>query len=271
MKIYQVDAFSETPFKGNPAGVCVLDHLTADSWMQNMAMEMNLSETAFVIQQAEGFGLRWFTPKTEVSLCGHATLAAAHILWEQAILPPDEEARFHTQSGLLVARRVHDWIEMDFPARRVSQVEPQPGINRALGVSPRFTGRRESPKGNSYLIEIEAEETVVNLRPDLAALAHTDARTAIVTCRSVHPDYDFVSRFFAPAIGINEDPVTGSAHCYLAPYWAERLGKPDLIGFQASKRSGLVGCRLEGDIVHLRGKAVTVIKGEALDPSSAVE
>jgi PhzF family phenazine biosynthesis protein len=121
------------------------------------------------------------------------------------------------------------------------------------------------------LIEVEAEETVVNLQPDLAALAHTDARTAIVTCRSAHPDYDFVSRFFAPAIGIHEDPVTGSAHCYLAPYWAERLGKPDLIGFQASQRSGLVGCRLEGEIVHLRGKAVTVIKGEALDPSSAPE
>ena len=270
MRIYQVDAFSETPFKGNPAGVCVLDHPPADSWMQNIAMEMNSSETAFVIQQAEGFGLRWFTPKTEVSLCGHATLATAHILWEQAILPLEEEARFHTLSGVLVARRIHDWIEMDFPVRRVREVEAQPDINRVLGVSPCFTGRRESPKGNSYLIEVEAEETVVNLQPDFPAFASTDARTAIVTCRSAHRDYDFVSRFFAPAIGINEDPVTGSAHCYLAPYWAEKLGKSDLIGFQASRRSGLVGCRLDGETVHLRGKAVTVIKGQVLSPPSDI-
>jgi len=153
---------------------------------------------------------------------------------------------------------------LDFPVRRVREVEAQPDINRVLGVSPCFTGRRESSKGNSYLIEVEVEETVVNLQPDFPALASTDARTAIVTCRSAHRDYDFVSRFFAPAIGINEDPVTGSAHCYLAPYWAEKLGKSDLIGFQASRRSGLVGCRLDGETVHLRGKAVTVIKGQVL-------
>ncbi len=266
MRIYQVDAFSDTPFKGNPAGVCVLDQPIADRWMQAMAMEMNLSETAFVIRQTDGFGLRWFTPKTEVSLCGHATLATAHILWEQAMLPSDQEARFHTQSGVLVARRLGGWIEMDFPIRRVREVETQPDINRALGLAPCFTGRRESPKGNTYLIEVEAEESVVNLQPDLPALASTDARVAIVTCRSAHRDYDFVSRFFAPAIGIDEDPVTGSAHCYLAPYWAEKLGKSDLVGFQASKRSGLVGCRLDGETVHLRGKAVTVIKGDVLGP-----
>jgi PhzF family phenazine biosynthesis protein len=264
MRIYQVDAFTDQPFKGNPACVCILDAGRPDPWMQAVAAEMNLSETAFVQRQPDGFGLRWFTPRQEVSLCGHATLATAHILWEEGHLPPAEAARFHTRSGLLTATREGDWILMDFPARAVAASPANPAVNRTLGAEPTRTSIASRPGGDTYLLEFASEDVVRALRPEFAALAASDARAVIVTARAEGGAFDFVSRFFAPALGIDEDPVTGSAHCYLAPYWATRLGKDDLVGYQASARGGVVCCRWQGERVLLRGRAVTVFRGELL-------
>jgi len=264
MRIYQVDAFTDRPFKGNPACVCLLDGERSDAWMQAVAAEMNLSETAFVVRQQEGFGLRWFTPTQEVGLCGHATLATAHILWEEGHLSRAEAARFHTRSGVLTATRDGDWIAMDFPTREVAAASSNPAVNRALGAEPVGTHVAARPTGNTYLLELASDEAVRALTPDFAALAATDARAAIVTARTEEGAFDFVSRFFAPAIGIDEDPVTGSAHCYLAPYWAAKLGKDDLVGLQVSARGGVVGCRWQGERVILRGQAVTVLRGELL-------
>jgi len=263
MRIYQVDAFSDQPFRGNPACVCMLDTERPDAWLQAVAAEMDLSETAFVEPRDDGFGLRWFTPRQEVGLCGHATLAAAHILWEEGRLPMREAARFDTRSGLLTAVRDGAWIALDFPARAVSAVEPYPALNCALGAAPCRTSRASRPGGDTYLVELESEAEVRALRPDFTARAASAARIAIVTARATEGEFDFVSRFFAPAIGIDEDPVTGAAHCYLAPYWAARLGKGDLVGYQASAR-GIVRCRWEGERVVLRGQAVTVLRGDLL-------
>ncbi|HHX43303.1 MAG TPA: PhzF family phenazine biosynthesis protein [Chloroflexi bacterium] len=264
MRIYQVDAFTAQPFKGNPAGVCLLDVDKPDAWMQSVASEMNLSETAFVVRQEDGFGLRWFTPTQEVGLRGHATLATAHILWEEGRLQSSEEARFDTRSGRLTASRDGVWISMDFPAHEVTAAAPDPTVNRALGVEPVHTAVAFGPNGHTYLLELASEEAVCALAPDFVALAHSDAQAAIVTARAEGGGYDFVSRFFAPAIGIDEDPVTGAAHCSLAPYWAARLGKNDLLGYQASARGGLVGCRWQDGRVVLRGRAVTVLRGDLL-------
>ena len=262
MKIYQVDAFTDQPFKGNPACVCILDQARPDSWMQSLAQEMNLSETAFVLKRENGFDLRWFTPKKEVSLCGHATLATAHILWEDRYLKPTEEARFNTQSGLLTARKDGVWIELDFPARFVVSAEENPDLNQALGVTPQYTNKSSAATGDRYLVEVESEELVRTLTPDFDALAVTNARAVIVTSIAHAREYDFVSRYFAPAVGINEDPVTGSAHCYLATYWGTKLNKRTLTGFQASARTGIVQCSWQGERVLLRGKAITIFKGE---------
>lgn len=264
MRMFQVDAFTDRPFRGNPACVCLLDAGRPDAWMQSVAAEMNLSETAFVSRQEDGFGLRWFTPRVEVSLCGHATLASAHILWEVGWLQPWAEARFHTLSGLLTAARDGAWITMDFPAREVAAAPPNPSVNGALGVEPAETHVAPRPNGDTYLLELASEGGVRALAPDFAALAATDARTVIVTARAEGGDFDFVSRFFAPALGIDEDPVTGSAHCYLAPYWATKLGKDDLVGYQASARGGVVGCCWRGERVILRGQAATVMRGDLL-------
>jgi PhzF family phenazine biosynthesis protein len=265
MKIYQVDAFTDQPFKGNPAGVCILDIIHPDAWMLSLAAEMNLSETAFLLKQETGFSLRWFTPKREVSLCGHATLASAHILWEENYLKPEDEACFDTQSGMLTAKKDGDWIEMDFPARVAVDTETNPVLNRALNIVPIHSAKFSLPKGDVYLLEIGSEEELGEMRPDFALLlAISGVRSVIVTSRSRSPEYDFISRYFAPAIGVNEDPVTGSAHCYLAPYWESKLDKRTLLGFQASERSGVVGCTWNDKRVLLRGKAVTVFKGELL-------
>ena len=262
MKIYQVDAFTDQPFKGNPACVCILDQARPDSWMQSLAQEMNLSETAFVAKRENGFDLRWFTPKKEVSLCGHATLATAHILWEDQYLKPTEEARFNTPSGLLTAKKDGVWIELDFPARFVVSAEANPGLNQALGVVPKSTSKSISAKGDVYLVEVESEQIVRTMIPDFGALAATNARGVIVTSIAHAQEYDFVSRYFAPAIGINEDPVTGSAHCYLATYWGTKLNKRTCTGFQASARTGIVKCCWKEERVLLRGKAITIFKGE---------
>lgn len=256
--IYQVDAFTNRPFSGNPAGVCVLPSAGDKIWMQQVAREMNLSETAFLYRYPDGYNLRWFTPAAEVRLCGHATLASAHILWETGTLQAGEQARFHTLSGLLTAELQGSWIQMDFPATPEEPAEAPADLLRALGVTACYVGKNVF----DYLIEVDGEEIVRGLAPDITLLASLPVRGIIVTSRSSSPDYDFVSRFFAPAVGVNEDPVTGSAHCCLGPYWSERLGKDELLAHQVSARGGVIGVRVMGDRVLLRGQAVTVIKGE---------
>jgi PhzF family phenazine biosynthesis protein len=261
LPFFQIDAFAERPFTGNPAAVVLLDREADAAWMQAVAAEMNLAETAFVAPGAAAFGLRWFTPVAEVDLCGHATLAAAHALYETGRLPADAPARFDTASGRLTVRRADGGLAMDFPATPPAACEAPPALAEALGAWPRWTGRSRFD-----LVAVLDDETAVRtLAPDLAAVARLDGRGLIVTARADGgAGYDFVSRFFAPQVGVPEDPVTGSAHCALAPYWAGRLGRTALVGLQASARGGLVGVRLEGDRVVLTGRAVTVLRGELL-------
>ncbi len=258
--LYQVDAFTDRPFSGNPAAVCLLAEAAHDDWMQEVAAEMNLSETAFLLPEADGWRLRWFTPVLEVELCGHATLASAHVLWETGRLAADEPARFHTRSGLLTAERDGGLIDLDFPTLPPSECPAPEGLVEALGVSVRWVGTNRS----YFLVEVADESLVRGLAPDMERLAKLPALGFIVTSRSDTSRYDFVSRFFAPAGGIAEDPVTGSAHCYLGPYWGERLGKKDLRAYQASARGGEIRVRLRGDRVRLGGSAVTVMRGELL-------
>jgi PhzF family phenazine biosynthesis protein len=260
LKLYQVDAFTEKPFAGNPAAVCLLAEPRDPAWMQSVATEMNLSETAFLVKENDGFRLRWFTPALEVELCGHATLASAHVLWEAGVLPPDQQARFRTLSGLLTADRKGDWIEMDFPAEPIGPLDAPPDLTKALGVAPTFVGRNRF----DYYAEIESDQALRTMKPDFALVGKLSARGLGVTARSASPDYDFVSRFFAPQSGVLEDPVTGSAHCALGPYWKTKLNKSELIGFQASARGGIVRVQLAGDRVRLSGQAVTVLRGELL-------
>jgi PhzF family phenazine biosynthesis protein len=257
LSIFHVDAFTDKPFKGNPAAVCILPEAFDEEWMQNVAMEMNLSETAFLHQEENGFNLRWFTPTVEVDLCGHATLASAHVLWESGILKPVEAARFHTRSGLLTAKRKEGWIELDFPAEPEEEAPAPSELVKAIGVSPKYTGRNRF----DYLLEVESEEIVKNITPDFKLLASVPARGIIITSVSGSNKYDFVSRFFAPAVGINEDPVTGSAHCCLGPYWKKRLNKDSFTAYQASSRGGIIRVTVKNDRVLLEGQAVTVFRG----------
>jgi PhzF family phenazine biosynthesis protein len=259
LRITQVDAFTNRPFAGNPAAVCILSQAADPAWMQNVAREMNLAETAFLVPRRDGFDLRWFTPAVEVDLCGHATLASAHVLWEDGHLKPDAQARFHTKSGVLTADRRAGWIELDFPATPASSAPPAAGLIEALRAKPTFVGRSRF----DYLVEVEDESTVRRLDPDLSALSRVEARGVIVTSRTDgKSQYDFVSRFFAPQSGVPEDPVTGSAHCALTPYWSTKLGKKELVAYQASSRGGELRLRLAGDRVRLAGQAVTVLRGE---------
>ncbi|HEX3723192.1 MAG TPA: PhzF family phenazine biosynthesis protein [Nitrolancea sp.] len=257
-RVVQVDAFTGEAFRGNPAAVCVLETVAEDEWMQLVAREMNLSETAFLYPIDGGYHLRWFTPTTEVDLCGHATLASAHVLWEDGHLPADRTARFETLSGWLAAERRGDWIELDFPVEAEHEVAAPEPFARAFGTVPRYVGRNRM----DYLVEFDDEETVRSLAPDIRLLKSIEARGFIATSRSTSPEYDFVSRFFGPGAGIDEDPVTGSSHCCLGPFWAARLGKQELTGFQASARGGIVRVRLADDRVRLSGQAVTVMRGE---------
>lgn len=256
--ILQVDAFTSEPFRGNPAAVCFLHGPQRDDWMQSVAAEMNLSETAFLLPEGDGYQLRWFTPAVEVDLCGHATLASAHALWESGRLRGDQSARFQTRSGLLTARQVDGWIELDFPSDPPEKCEAPAGLLAALNVKNAAVSRGRF----DFLVELDSAAELRELRPDFRALSSVRARGITVTARSDVPEFDFVSRFFAPASGIDEDPVTGSAHCTLAPYWAERLGKSSLVGYQASKRGGIVGVEVKQSRVLLRGKAITVLRGE---------
>lgn len=257
-KIYQVDAFTCAPFAGNPAGVCLLESAADEGWMQSVAMEMNLSETAFLHAEQDGYRLRWFTPKKEVRLCGHATLASAHVLWESGMMDPSAQARFHTLSGLLTAEKNGDWIEMDFPARVHERSTPPDGLIEALGATSLSVHCRDQ----IYMVELENETAVRELKPDYSLLSRLDVRSVIVTACADSQEYDFVSRYFAPAVGVNEDPVTGSAHCALAPFWSARLGKQEMRAYQASARGGELIVRLAGDRVILCGQAVTVLAGE---------
>ncbi len=227
--------------------------------MERVAAEMNLAETAFLLPRPDGYGLRWFTPTVEVDLCGHATLAAAHVLWEVGRLEPAATARFWTRSGWLSATRSGAWIELDFPAEAAQPSAAPRSLLEALAIaSPRFVGRNRF----DYLVEVESEAAVRAVQPDFRALAAVEARGVIVTAAAATNDYDFVSRFFAPASGIDEDPVTGSAHCCLGPFWGARLGKNALVGYQASRRGGFVRVRLVGERVFLGGQAITVFRGE---------
>ncbi len=257
-QIVQVDAFTAQPFRGNPAAVCILPAPGDEVWMREVAREMNLSETAFLYPESDGYRLRWLTPAVEVDLCGHATLAAAHVIWEDGHVPADRAVRFHTRSGLLTCEKKGDWIEMDFPAKVAAAAEPPPQLAAALGAELLFVGRNQF----DYLAEVASEELLRGLRPSHHLLRELPVRGVIVTARST--DYDFVSRFFAPGAGVDEDPVTGSAHTALAPFWGARLNKTEMTGYQASERGGVVRVRLAGDRVILAGQAVTVLRGELL-------
>src|ERR671914_550027 len=235
LDLFQVDAFTDRPFAGNPAAVCLLDEPRDAQWMQDVAREMNLSETSFLEPAGEGFGLRWFTPTVEIELCGHGTLASAHVLWETGTLDPAATAKFHTLSGLLTAERQGEWIELDFPARPVEEAPPPAGLLEVFA-EPRFVGRNRY----DYLLELPSEEAVRKSSPDPWVLAALGVRGVIVTARASTAPFDFVSRFFAPGSGIEEDPVTGSAHCSLGPFWAPRLGKEEFLAYQASARGGVV-------------------------------
>lgn len=259
LPIFQVDAFTDRPFQGNPAAVCVLSESKDDAWMQNLAQEMNLSETAFLLKQSEGYSLRWFTPTVEVDLCGHATLASAHVLWSEEYLKPDEEAKFQTRSGLLTAKKQEDWIELNFPASPVETVTTMPELSEALGGEFKYVGKSQSAY---VLVEVESEEIVRSLTPDFKLLKTVPIHGAIVTSRAEGSEYDFVSRFFAPQMGIDEDPVTGSAHCCLAPFWRDRLGRDEMLAYQASPRGGVLRVRYSGDRVYIAGQAVTVFRGQ---------
>jgi PhzF family phenazine biosynthesis protein len=264
-RIVQVDAFTNRPFAGNPAAICVLDAPRDPAWMQRVAQEMNVAETAFLIARPDGYDLRWFTPALEVDLCGHATLACAHLLWEEGYLEPHATARFHTRSGLLTAERQGEWIEMDFPAEPDSPVTADPKLAVALGATPRYVGRNRF----DLIVAVTSETVLRGLAPDFMLLGQIDARGVIVTSPSDHAEYDFVSRFFAPAAGILEDPVTGSAHCCLGPFWASRLGKTEFTGYQASARGGVVRVRVAGNRVYLGGQAVTTLRGELTDRATS--
>jgi PhzF family phenazine biosynthesis protein len=258
MRLLQIDAFTDQPFRGNPAAVCLLDAERDDAWMQSLAAEMNLSETAFLRRAGEAWSLRWMTPTVEVDLCGHATLASAHALWEEGLLERTETAQFDTRSGRLTATRDGDWIVLDFPTKPEEAIAAPAGLLDALGCEATYVGR------NAFdcLVEVASESEVRRMRPDHAVLRQLPVRGVIVTARATTPGYDFVSRFFAPGSGIDEDPVTGSSHCALTPYWAQKLDRNEMVAYQASPRGGTVRVALDGNRVKLAGRALTVLRGE---------
>ncbi|MFK7846269.1 MAG: PhzF family phenazine biosynthesis protein [Rhodothermales bacterium] len=260
MKIYQVDAFTDQLFSGNSAAVCMMSDEMDSSLMQQIAMEMNLAETAFLQKKDAGFDLRWFTPAIEVDLCGHATLASAHVLWESGLLSKETTAEFYTRSGVLKATLAADGITLDFPAQPPEPIDAPRALIDSLNVNPVYAGYN----GTDYLLAVADEETVTSLTPDFRQMREVDMRGVIVTALSNNPNVDFMSRFFAPAAGINEDPVTGSAHCCLGPYWGGQLGKTTMQAYQASPRGGKLQVTLADDRVLLTGNAVTVLEGKLL-------
>jgi PhzF family phenazine biosynthesis protein len=265
--IYHVDAFTEEAFAGNPAAVCPLTGPADEAWMQHVAHEMSLPETAFLYPEGDGFHLRWFTPKVEVDLCGHATLASAHLLWEMGMADPEKPIRFHSRSGTLTAVFEKQWIWLDFPAEPAHTVAAPYELERALGIKPKYVAKNRL----DFLAEMPSEAAIHALRPDMGRLAQLPARGVIVTAGTTADGYDFVSRFFSPATGIPEDPVTGSGHCCLGPFWGARLKKDEMTGYQASERGGVVKVRLMGDRVSLGGRAVTVMHGRLTDAAAQVQ
>lgn len=257
IEIYQADAFTEKPFGGNPAAVCIMPGPADPAWMQHVARDMNLSETAFLYRERDGYNLRWFTPTVEVEICGHATLASAHILWEEGRVSRGEGIEFYTLSGVLTASIDGGMINLDFPSEPEHETDAPPGLIQSLGITPVYVGRNRF----DYLVEVESAEEVRAIRPDFALLGTIPVRGVIVTSASDMPEYDFIARFFGPASGINEDPATGSAYCCLGPYWEKELGKSEFLAYQASERGGVIGVRVRGERVKLMGKAVTVFKG----------
>ena len=256
--LYQVDAFTDQAFHGNPAGVCCLSAPRPNQWMQCVAQEMNLSETAFLLEENNGYRLRWFTPAVEVDLCGHATLASAHILWETGRVARDKTVQFFSRSGLLSANLDKNYIQLNFPVKRLELVTIPEELSTLLGVRPVFVGKNQF----DYLVEVESEEILRSLQPDMTLLSQIPVRGVIVTCVATTPGYDFMSRFFAPRVGVPEDPVTGSAHCCLTPYWSEKLHKQSMLAYQASPRGGELRLTLQDDRVLISGQAVTVFQGE---------
>jgi PhzF family phenazine biosynthesis protein len=264
LRLHVIDAFTDRPFAGNPAAICLLPESTDATWMQRVAREMNLSETAFLHPIKGGFSLRWFTPTVEVKLCGHATLAAAHVLWETGVLGTQEIARFHTLSGWLACRKDAAWIEMDFPALPGQAAEAPEDLIVGLGATP----TRVENTGCRWVVELATAGEVRALTPDFARLKRLNPGRVVATAISDDARYDFISRFFAPDAGVNEDPVTGSAHCALGPYWRARLGRDEFTAYQASERGGVVRVAVRGDRLLLGGQAVTVSRVE-LTPAAS--
>lgn len=260
IRIYQVDSFTKEAFKGNPAGICILNTMPNEDWMKKVAREMNLSETAFVVKKDEHYDLRWFTPLVEINLCGHATLAAAHILWSEGYHQRDTDIEFHTKSGILKTKKDDTWIEMNFPLLNYDESETPKELIEALDLEPICTCK----SNDNYLIEVASQEIVENLKPNFELLSKIDMHGVIVTSQSTG-EYDFVSRFFAPSVGVNEDPVTGSAHCVLANYWKDRLKKEKFKAYQLSFRGGEIGLKVDGERVKISGQAITIFKGEFID------
>jgi predicted PhzF superfamily epimerase YddE/YHI9 len=263
VRIVQVDAFTAEPFGGNPAGVCMLDRWAPEGWMQAVAAEMNLSETAFLVRRGSGFEIRYFTPTVEVPLCGHATLASAHLLWEEGVVALDEMIALQAKGGELAAGREGEWVRLDFPAIPASRAEIPGGLSEALGAE--ILGAYRSWE-NGYLVELGGVTTVRDLEPDFTRL-RPFGPINVTAAGDTREGCDFVSRFFAPSLGIDEDPVTGVAHCSLAPFWAQRLGKDEMVGHQLSRRGGVVKVRARGERVDILGQAVTVMRGEIVGAS----
>ena len=259
-EIHVIDAFTHKAFRGNPAAVCIVENDPDPAWMQQVATEMRHSETAFVRRTKDGWDLRWFTPESEVDLCGHATLAAASVLWNTGREQAGSTIAFHTRSGRLTARQEKNAIALDFPKVPVEPADPPEGISAILGAPVIFSGRTRF----DVFIELPTAADVCDLDPDVTALAAIPARGIIVTAAADMPEYDFVCRFFAPAVGVPEDPVTGSAFCSLGPFWGERLHKTTVAGFQCSSRGGSVRTIMQGDRVILIGDATPVLSGRLI-------
>lgn len=259
IRIYQVDSFTSEAFKGNPAAVCILSAMPTMEWMKNVAREMNLSETAFVVIKEDHYDLRWFTPTVEINLCGHATLASAHILWAEGYQKAGKDIEFHTKSGVLRTKQAGSWIEMNFPLLKYEKSDVPKELIEALGLVPQTTCK----SNDNYLIEVASHEIVEKLSPNFEMLSKIDMHGVIVTSRS-NGEYDFVSRYFAPGVGVNEDPVTGSAHCVLVNYWKDRFGKDKFRAYQLSSRGGEIRLKLDGERVLISGQAITVFRGEMI-------
>jgi PhzF family phenazine biosynthesis protein len=257
--IYQVDAFTDQPFKGNPAGVCILGKEAPEKWMQSVAAEMNLSETAFITPDKQSFKIRYFTPEAEIPLCGHATLSSAHIMFERGVVNRKKEITFLSKAGKLSVRYDNGWIKMNFPSYPVKQVKIPDGIDRIIGITPAELYRTDH--GWSFAV-LQNEKEVRELKPDFTVMKNSEFGDLIITAPSDDKTFDFCVRCFAPALGIDEDPVTGSAHCALVPFWHQRTGRTEFVSHQVSKRSGILKVALNGDRVEISGQAITILKAE---------